>query len=247
MSFVYFDKIVENIERVKELEKNNILELTDMLYDAVQNKNSIYIFGAGHAGIISQEMYYRAGGFMLFNPIMPRELSLDNEPITITSQIERLEGYGRVVAIKADFKPNDVLIVHSVSGRNSAGIDMAIFAKEKGVKVIAITNLEYSKSVTSRHSSKKRLFEVSDLVIDNHGDIGDAVVALEGSEQRVSASSTVVASTILHEATAQLAQRLVNDGVKQLPFFYSANIDGGDAKNLELYEIYKSQIHYRFK
>ena len=131
MSFVYFDKIVENIERVKELEKNNILELTDMLYDAVQNKNSIYIFGAGHAGIISQEMYYRAGGFMLFNPIMPRELSLDNEPITITSQIERLEGYGRVVGIKADFKPDDVLIVHSVSGRNSAGIDMAILAKEK--------------------------------------------------------------------------------------------------------------------
>ena len=247
MSFQYFDKIIENIERVRTHESDKIVELTNMLYEAVKSKNSIYIFGAGHAGIISQEMYFRAGGFMLFNPIFPRELSLDNEPITITSHIERLEGYGRVIAIKADFKPNDILIVHSVSGRNSAGIDVAMVAKEKGAKVVSITNLDYSKSVISRHSSGKRLFEVSDLVIDNHGDVGDAICELKGNPQRVAASSTVIASTILHETITQLAQRFVDDGVEELPFFYSANIDGGDEKNNVLYEIYKSQIHYRFK
>ena len=92
--FQFFDKIIDNLNVVQVEEKENILKLTDMLYDAVQAKQSIYIFGAGHAGIVSQEMYFRAGGFMLINPIFPRELSIDNEPVTITSQNERLEGYG---------------------------------------------------------------------------------------------------------------------------------------------------------
>ncbi|AMC94654.1 hypothetical protein AOC36_08165 [Erysipelothrix larvae] len=247
MSFQFFDKIKENIERVSNEETQKIVTLSEMLYEAVVNKQSIYIFGAGHAGIISCEMYYRAGGFMLFNPIFPRELSIDNEPITITSQIERLEGYGRVIAMKANFKTNDLLIVHSVSGRNSAGIDVALVAKENGAHVVAITNLEYSKSVSSRHSSGKRLYEVSDLIIDNHGVIGDAICELEGSQQKVASSSTIIATVILNEAITQLAQRLVDEGLKDLPFFTSANLDGGDQKNENLYKIYRDQIHYRYK
>ena len=149
--------------------------------------------------------------------------------------------------MKADFKKDDVLIIHSVSGRNSAGIDMALTAKAKGVKVVAVTNLAYSKNVTSRHSSGLRLFETADLVLDNHGVLGDAVCDIKGSEQKVAATSTIVAVAMLNEVITQLAQRLVDDGVKQLPYFYSANMDGGDQKNRELHELYGSQIHYRFK
>ena len=39
-----------------------------------------YTFGASHAGILSEELYYRAGGLMLFNPIFGRELMLDSTP-----------------------------------------------------------------------------------------------------------------------------------------------------------------------
>lgn len=244
--FDFFDKVHDNLEKVKQQEKDNILALVDLLYDAVQNKHAIYIFGAGHAGIISQEMYYRAGGFMLFNPIFPRELSLDNEPIKITSLIERLEGYGTIVATKADFKKDDVIIVHSVSGRNPAGIEVALVAKEKGAKVVSLTNVSYSKTVSSRHKSGKRLFEVSDLVLDNHGEIGDAACLIEGTQQYVGPTSTIVGSAILNEAIVQLAKRLAKAGVEKLPFFYSANIDGGDEKNLSLHQIYKDQIKYKF-
>lgn len=244
--FEFFNKVHENLETVQKNEKENIETLVEMLHGAVKNKNTIYIFGAGHAGIISQEMYYRAGGFMLFNPIFPRELSLDNEPITITSKMERLNGYGEIIASKADFKQDDILIVHSVSGRNSAGIEMALFAKEKGVKVVSVTNVAYSKSVTSRHNSGKRLFEVSDLVIDNHGYIGDAACEIGESGQRVGPTSTIVASAILNEVIVQLATRLDEEGITQLPFFYSANIDGGDEKNQELFKVYQNQIKYKF-
>lgn len=244
--FNFFDEVNNNLNLVRTHEEENIQSLVQLMYETVENGNTIYMFGAGHAGVITQEMYYRAGGFMLFNPIFPRELSLDNEPIRITSHIERLNGYGEIIAMKADFKKNDLLIVHSVSGRNSAGIEVALVAKEKGVKVASITNVSYSKTVLSRHSSGKRLFEVSDLVIDNHGNVGDAACKIKGTQQFVGPTSTIIASAILNEVIVQLAQKFADEGVEKLPFFYSANIDGGDEKNQELFDLYKSQIKYKF-
>ncbi|MGF2054735.1 sugar isomerase domain-containing protein [Vagococcus fluvialis] len=244
--FQYMDKVTEILKIVRENESGVIQEAIDLMTEANLNKQSVFIFGASHAGILMEEMYYRAGGMMTINPIFGREVMLDRSPITFTSQMERLEGYGTSLASTVDFKENDVLILHSVSGRNPIIIDIAIAAREKGVKLIGLTNVSYSKSVTSRHSSGKRLFEVVDIVIDNHGDIGDACCDIKGIEQKVGASSTVVGASILNTIIVESCQKLVDSGVKYPPIFYSANLDGGDQLNQDLYEQYKESIHYQF-
>ncbi|MBO0428637.1 SIS domain-containing protein [Vagococcus fluvialis] len=244
--FQYMDKVTEILKIVRENESGVIQEAIDLMTEANLNKQSVFIFGASHAGILMEEMYYRAGGMMTINPIFGREVMLDRSPITFTSQMERLEGYGTSLASTVDFKENDVLILHSVSGRNPIIIDIAIAAREKGVKLIGLTNVSYSKSVTSRHSSGKRLFEVVDIVIDNHGDIGDACCDIKGIEQKVGASSTVVGASILNTIIVETCQKLVDSGVKYPPIFYSANLDGGDQLNQDLYEQYKESIHYQF-
>lgn len=244
--FQYMDKVTEILKVVKENESGVIQEAINLMTEANLNKQSVFIFGASHAGILMEEMYYRAGGMMTINPIFGREVMLDRSPITFTSQMERLEGYGMSLASTVDFKENDVLILHSVSGRNPIIIDIAIAAREKGVKLIGLTNVSYSKSVTSRHSSGKRLFEVVDIVIDNHGDIGDACCDIKGIEQKVGASSTVVGASILNTIIVETCQKLVDSGVKYPPIFYSANLDGGDQLNQDLYEQYKDSIHYQF-
>lgn len=244
--FQYMDKVTEILKVVKENESGVIQEAIDLMTEANLNKQSVFIFGASHAGILMEEMYYRAGGMMTINPIFGREVMLDRSPITFTSQMERLEGYGTSLASTVDFKENDVLILHSVSGRNPIIIDIAIAAREKGVKLIGLTNVSYSKSVTSRHSSGKILFEVVDIVIDNHGDIGDACCDIKGIEQKVGASSTVVGASILNTIIVETCQKLVDSGVKYPPIFYSANLDGGDQLNQDLYEQYKDSIHYQF-
>lgn len=244
--FQYMDKVTEILKVVKENESGVIQEAIDLMTEANLNKQSVFIFGASHAGILMEEMYYRAGGMMTINPIFGREVMLDRSPITFTSQMERLEGYGTSLASTVDFKENDVLILHSVSGRNPIIIDIAIAAREKGVKLIGLTNVSYSKSVTSRHSSGKRLFEVVDIVIDNHGDIGDACCDIKGIEQKVGASSTVIGASILNTIIVETCQKLVDSGVKYPPIFYSANLDGGDQLNQDLYEQYKDSIHYQF-
>ncbi len=244
--FKYMDKIKQLLDLVEKEEKKSIKEAIDVLTQANLQKRSVYIFGASHAGILAEEMYYRAGGMMTINAIFGREVMLDRSPITFTSQMERLEGYGTNLAKTISFKNQDVLILHSVSGRNPIIIDLALTAKAKGVKIISLTNVQYSRSVTSRHSSGKRLFEVSDIVIDNHGEIGDACCELTGIVQKAGPSSTVIGAAILNTIIVEVCEQLIANGIKHPPIFYSANLDGGDLRNAELYEEYKEVIHYEF-
>ncbi|BDR57430.1 SIS domain-containing protein [Xylocopilactobacillus apis] len=242
----YMEHIKNIMSKVNDQEKDSINRAVDLLTKTTINKKSIYVFGASHAGILAQEMYYRAGGLMNINAIFGREVMLDREPITFTSKMERLEGYGKELAAAEPFTKDDVLILHSVSGRNPVIIDLAISAKKQGVKIISLTNLSYSKSVSSRHSTGKRLFEVSDIVIDNHGDIGDATCNIPNLNQKVGPTSTVVGAAILNSIVVEVCKELIKNGVEYPPIFYSANLDGGDKKNQELYVKYKNTIHYSY-
>ncbi len=246
MGLQYFEIINELLQVVEKAEATTMAEATDLLVEAIEQRRSIYIFGASHAGILVQEMFYRAGGLMSINPIFGKEILLDNQPITLTSQMERLPGYGTILASQVDFQKGDVLILHSVSGRNPVTIELGMVAQEKGASVISLTNMTYSKATTSRHPSGKMLYDVSDVVIDNHGEIGDASCQIVGIEQRVGPSSTVIGATILNAIVVEVCQRLVDHGMSYPPIFYSANLDGGDELNQELYETYQETIHYRY-
>ena len=143
-----------------------------MIADATQKKQNVFAFGASHAGLITLELFYRTGGLVTINPIRAPGMMLDMTPITSTSKLERLEGYGRLILEGTALDEGDVLIIHSVSGRNAVAIDMAAAAKEKGAKVIVLTNLNTSRAVTSRHSSGKKLFDFADVLFKKQRDWG---------------------------------------------------------------------------
>ena len=245
MEFKYISKIKELLETIEACEIDLMEKTVSLLTETALNKHSIFIFGASHAGILVQEMFYRAGGLMLINPIFGREIMLDTSPVTHTSRMERLPGYGKLLAENNQICENDVLIVHSVSGRNPVAIELAMEAKKKKAAVVCITNMNYSKAVQSRHPSGKKLYQVSDIVIDNHGEKGDSCIKIDGVEQKVSPTSTVIGAAILNSIVAATAQELVNNGLNPPPIFYSANIDGGDEFNSKLFAKYKDCIHYR--
>lgn len=239
----YFDHVIELLKTIKKEESSSLKKAADMLFKAIQSGHHIYAFGAAHAGMVSQELFYRAGGLAIINPVVAPELELTNRPVITTSKMERLEGYGNVIASKLQINPNDVVIIHSVSGRNPAIIDFALSVKKAGAKIIALTNVKYSKSTSSRHSSSKRLFEVADLVIDNHGDIGDAAISYPNFSQKVGATSTLSMAAIVNSIVVETVQLCLENKVDP-PIFYSANLDGGDEKNAKTFEKYKSRIFY---
>ena len=239
----YYARVSEILAEVFDSERENIEAAARTLAEANQEHRSIFAFGCNHAGLITLELFYRTGGMVTVNPIRAPGMMLEISPATMTSELERLPDYGRIIMNGQPIKSGDVLIIHSVSGRNSVTIDMAQTAKEKGATVIVVTNMNTATSVTSRHPSGKMLHDFADILIDNHGDYGDASVALEGFGQKLASTSTVVGAAILNAVTARASELLWEKGINP-PVFMSGNIDGGDAYNKAVIAAHKDNIFY---
>lgn len=239
----YSIHIKDLIDEVVSTQERKIDQAASLISDAIANGNSIFAFGASHAGMLSMELFYRTGGLVNINPIFSADLMSNIRPATLTSDIERLEGYGNLILRNTAIREGDVLILHSVSGRNAVTIDMGLEAKKLGVKVIVITNLEYTSLVTSRHSSQLKLKDVGDIVIDNCGEFEDSSQKIDGVEQKMGPTSTIIGAFIVNGISLKVAEKLVDKGL-EVPVFHSANIDGGDKHNKELMEKYKNNIFY---
>ena len=239
----YLDAIKNILDAVAETQAEPMERAAQLLADAIKNRRSVFTFGSNHAGILAQELYYRTGGLAVVNYIRAPGVSLDVDPPTLTTDMERLPGYGRHIADANPIGEGDVVIVHSVSGRNSVPIDFAVRSKEKGASAICLCNMTTSSQVGSRHISGKNLFQVCDVVIDNCGHYGDGVLTLEGFPEKVAPSSTAVGAAILNAVIARAVELLLAGGVTP-PVFISSNVPGGDAHNERIMREYSGQIHY---
>jgi uncharacterized phosphosugar-binding protein len=131
------------------------------------------------------------------------------------------------------------MVIVSNSGRNAVPVEMAMLAQEHGIYTIAITSLEHSRSVTSRHSSGKRLFEFADLVIDNCVPKGDGMLDFDGVQS--GPGSTVAGTVIVNSIVSETLRILTAEGRKP-PVFVSQNVDGYN--NDELYMKYLNRIKF---
>jgi uncharacterized phosphosugar-binding protein len=239
----YLNKIIALLEEVRETQGEAIEQAAQVIASAIQNERMVYIFGPSHAGMLAQELFYRAGGLVPVNPILPPGLVTDVRPVTLTSRLERLPGFGRQIMEECPAASGDVLIVHSVSGRNAAAVEIAQCARERGVFVIAVTSLKYSRAVQPRQEGMPRLFEAADLVLDNCAPVGDALVEIPGMKQKVGPSSTVTGAAMLNTVVARVAA-LLQERTGDAPVFVSANLDGGDAHNQRWLDHYKGRLTY---
>lgn len=239
----YYTRIGEILGEIIHKEREPIEQAAQLLAKTIEEKHSIFAFGCNHAGLVTLETFYRTGGLVPINPVRAPGMMLEIAPITSSSKMERLDGYGRVIFNGLPAKSGDVIIIHSVSGRNNVPIDMAIAAKEAGVYVIVLTNMNTTNFVLSRHPSEKKLHDFADILIDNHGDRGDASVKLNGFMQKVAPTSTAAGAFIINAITARCAEILNDSGIAP-PVFMSGNIDGGDEYNAKIIKEYEKNIFY---
>lgn len=239
----YIKTVTDTIERAWETQQGKISVAASVVSETIKRKDSVYVFGCSHAGILAEEIFYRTGGLAVLNPILFSGLMLNTRPVTMTSKLERLPGLGTIILEDNGLKEGDTLIVHSVSGRNTVPVEMAQTAHERGIFVIGITNMSHSMSVTSRAPSGKRLFEVCDLVIDNCGVPGDASTQLDGLKEKIGPTSTSVGAALINALVIEAVENLIADGIVP-PVFMSANLDGGDAHNRRIFDEYADNIFY---
>lgn len=239
----YLEKLFDALQQIEAQQLGKIEEAGEIISQAVIAGHRLFAFGCSHSSLPVQDIFYRAGGLMLVNPIFGPGLSLEDFPPTFSSKMERLEGYGRLLLDRLPTQAGDVLILVSISGRNPVPVDMAMAATEKGMKVIGLTSLEYSTSVSSRHSSGRKLYELADVVIDNPIPPGDAVLEVAGVPQKICPISGVTSSAILHALIAATVERLLAQGFTP-PVYLAANVPGGDEYNQTLLAEYRDRLLY---
>ena len=239
----YFQATSTGVEKLRAEQLDNIKQAAELLADTIEAGNAIFAFGATHSFILPMEMVYRTGGLMLVNAIYPHGMDLSVRPMPLTSQIERLPDYGRLLLQNSPAQQGDALLIASTSGRNAVVIDMALAAEERGIGTIGITSVEYSASVPSRHPSGKRLLDLCDIVIDTCAPLGDAAVQVPGVEQKTGPLSTVLGAVVVNSLVCQTIANLVERGIDP-PIYISANMPGGDEHNARLLAENASRIHY---
>lgn len=236
----YLNNLQKILENIITEQMSAIEDCSKVFAEALKNENTIFLFGTGHSHMLAEELFYRAGGLVRLQPVLETSLML-HESAAKSTEIERLEGYAQILFDSYGMKTDDVIVIVSNSGRNGIPIDMALLAKEQGLKVIALTNLNHSVSSPSRHKSGKKLYEIADIVLDNMGCVGDASVYYEEIGRYACPTSTSAGAAILNAVVAGCIETLLEEGITP-EVFSSSNVDGGDAVNEAFIKKYKGKI-----
>ncbi len=218
----YFEVMQEVVENVFNTQEANIMKAAGILTDTTKNNGIIHLFGSGHSSLIAEDVFWRAATLANVHAIFESAVAGINE-VTKTSKIEKLEGIGRVILEYNRVQPPDAMICISNSGNNAATLDVALGAKERGVPVIAITNVTYADELTTHHSSCKKLKDVADVVIDNCSLYGDAAIEIPGFSQKVGATSTIPGAFIVSALLVQTCENLVELGI-QPDVYYNGHL-----------------------
>jgi uncharacterized phosphosugar-binding protein len=225
ISSKYFDSLAAILTEIAAQQSEMILIAGTMVAQAIAGDGVVHTFGSGHSHMIAEEAFFRAGGLAPVNPILDEKL-IFLEGAVESTRAERTPGYAEKLLAAEDIQPVDVSIVVSNSGRNAVPIELALGMKDRGVKVIAITNPRQAATSPSRHATGKYLYEVADLVIDNCVPVGDAVLEIPGLNPKMGPGSTVAGAAIVNAVMIEAAVRLQAMGL-QVPIISSSNVGTG--------------------
>ncbi|MFI0843028.1 sugar isomerase domain-containing protein [Mesorhizobium sp. IMUNJ 23232] len=245
MSDLYISRLAALAEKAAKANGTAFDQAAEKFADSLANGGLVHLYGSGHSVLPVQEIFPRYGSYVGFNPLTDPRVMWHNVlgagGVRELLWLERTENYAEKFLDHQPLNPGDSIIIFGHSGRNASGIDTALYCKERGIFVVAITaKANLDKPAT--HSSGKRLADAADLVIDTGAPIEDAIVPVEGWSRPVSGSSTVLAMIMAHELVARTAQALSKRGV-ELPVFASPTIAGVTLHDTDIiYGVYRERM-----
>jgi uncharacterized phosphosugar-binding protein len=243
LASAYFNRANELLGRAWTENEPAIAAMAPVMGKSVAEGGVIHTFGSGHSELISREIIGRAGGLVCVSGIIDPTGGF----------IENLPGYGARLVERYDrqheLRRGETIIVISNSGKNGAPIDVALYAKEKGLTVVVLTCLAMSRITPSMHPSGKRLYECADFTLDNGGVPGDAIVDLGDAKAggpaeaslRGGPTSTLIGCSVLNWLMLSVMDWLKSNG-HPLPVLRSQNLPGAIEHNRSLGQKYKGRL-----
>lgn len=226
------------IAEIESDERENIETAADACAASMLQGGVVHVYDTGH--MLNSELVSRAGGLVGLTPLsFGMNVGNPNSFREKTAEPKNLTADTVALALRqSNLRSGDVLFVGSVSGKSERVVELAVQARAMGVKVVAITSLAYSSQLQSEHPSGKRLYEVANIVLDNHAPYGDAMLSVEGLDAGICPASGIAAACIMWAVVAGTVERLLAGGV--VPTVYkSVNAPGGPADVQARQERYK--------
>ena len=200
------DLVVERLSQLSGSHAVPIQAAAGTFAEHILRGNLIHVFGAGHSHMLAEEVFFRAGGLLSFNPLLDPALMLQSA--IAAGELERVVDYAPILLGKYPIANTDAILVISYSGINPVPVEVARICKSRGMKVVALTSVSASRGSPARHPSGQRLCDVADIVLDNTGPVGDASLEVQGLETAVCGLSTIVGATILQSVVYETVRRL---------------------------------------
>jgi uncharacterized phosphosugar-binding protein len=245
MSTLYISRLAKLMEEAATTNEAAFETASAKFADSLAGNGLVHLYGSGHSVLPVQETFPRYGSYVGFNPLTDPRVMWHNVlgagGVRELLWLERTEKYAEKFLDHQPLNAGDSIVIFGHSGRNSSGIDTALYAKKRGLFVVAVTTT-HNLDKPATHSSGKRLADAADLVIDTRAPIEDAIVPVKGWSRPVSGSSTVLAMIMMHELVARTAQKLADRGI-ELPVFASPTIAGVTLQDTDnIYGIYRERM-----
>lgn len=230
----YYADSIALLAKAREINAPVLAAVAPIIGASLAAGGVLHTFGSGHSEMIAREIIGRAGGLMPVTGLFDPGYGFS----------ENVVGYGTRLAQRHDhhygLRPGETIIVISNSGKNASPIEVALYAKKKGVNVIGLTSVAMSSTAKTVHPGGQNLHAVADHVLDNLGVTGDAITEIAPG-RFAGPTSTFIGCTLLNLLMLDVLQWLRDHG-HALPLVTSQNIPGGMEANIELSQNYRTRL-----
>jgi uncharacterized phosphosugar-binding protein len=234
LSDTYYATATALLDQAREKNAATISALVPIIGASIAAGGVLHTFGSGHSEMIAREIIGRAGGLMPVTGLFDPGYGFS----------ENIVGYGTRLAQRHDhhygFLPGETVIVISNSGKNASPIEVALYAKAKGLTVVGLTSLAMSSTAATVHPGGKNLHAVADYTLDNLGVTGDAITEVTPG-RFAGPTSTLIGCTLLNLLMIDVLGWLRDHG-HELPLVTSQNIPGGMEANIALSKRYRTRL-----
>lgn len=236
---VFETSVIELLDTLYDTQKDNMEEMAKTMAECIMQGGVIHVFGSGHSVGMGIDIKNRLGSLVPIHIMETNDFVLRGgvsieEFKDKTNIFERRPYVAERLYDLYNIKKEDVFIVISNSGINGLVIDIASLAKKNGHKVIIITSVKHTLAENSRHPSGKKLYEFGDIVIDNCGPHGDALLETGGKAKLTAVSS--ISNDMIAQAVAVRIIEILHEKGYELPI-----LTNDEKHNKELLEKYKDR------
>ena len=242
---LFYEEMLKVVDVLEGKEMDNIRKASEVCAETIAQGGVVHVFGSGHSVGFGMELAGRPGSLVPFHTIVTSDFVLHGK-VTLAefkdpdNIFERRADIADRLYDLYDIRPQDSFIIISNSGINGVVIDFAIKAKAEGHKVIVVTSWQHTSAEASRHPSGKKLYEMGDVVIDNCGPQGDALIET-GKIEKICSISSITGAFIAQSITTETCRLLSEKGV-ELPLLLSEETEENRTHNAELRQKYAGRI-----